>query len=81
MRRCRAFRQGGVGDVMMDFRRGFPDQEQAARNENQIAPRKPMPECFEERVREPDNDCYCAEQGKPHSERKRNAEPLSPCAL
>ena len=46
---------GVVRDVMADFRRRLPDEKHAARDENQVAPGKAVPERFEDRRGEADD--------------------------
>lgn len=67
---------GVVRDVMMNLARGFPHEEHAAGNQNQIAPREAVAERFEDRRGEPHDQRDGAEQAESHHEREPDADAL-----
>jgi hypothetical protein len=69
--------QVGTGvrvDVVVDFLGGLPDQEQAAGQQDDVAPGEAVAQHLEHRLGEPYDDSHRAQQGQPHDQRQPDAD-------
>jgi hypothetical protein len=67
--------------VMVDLARRLPDEEQAAGQQDRVAPRERMIEQREHGLGQARDPCDGAEQREPHHQRETDAEPLRAGAL
>ncbi|CFE03898.1 Uncharacterised protein [Bordetella pertussis] len=63
-------------DMVVDFLGGLPHQEQAAGHQDDVAPRKPVAEQFEHRLRQLHDERHRAQQRQPQDQ--RHADPDAP---
>ena len=73
LRRLEHVRPGIGIDVVMDFLGGLPDQEQAARDQDQVAPREAVIEDGEHRIGQAYDDGDGAEQEQTQDQRRADA--------
>ena len=65
-------------DVVMDFLGRLPDQEQAAGDQDQVAPREAVTEQREDRRRQLHDQRHRAEQRQPQDQRQPDADAAGP---